>query len=213
MYTINKRYRNRSQNIVISHFQANLREYTIFSIIFLIGILFGIVFVNNLDNEQINEITEYITNSIINVKQNFNKYDILKNSIKNHIIIVTLLWLMGSTVIGLLLVYFIILFKGFGFGYTISSIISVLGTSKGIIFTVSTMFFKNIIVIPCIIALAVSGMKLNKSIIHNGKNENLKLAIIKHTIFSVFILLLLITTSCIEVHISQSMLNLFIKYI
>lgn len=213
MHTINKRYKSRSQNIIISHFQVNLREYTICSIIFLIGILFGIVFVNNLDNEQMSEITEYITNSIISIKQNFNKYDVLKASIKSHIIIVSLLWLMGSTVIGLLLVYFIVCFKGFCFGYTVSSIIGVLGTSKGILFTLSTMFFKNIIMIPCTIALAVSGMKLNKSIIHNGKNGNLKLEIIRHTSFSIFILLLLITTSCIEVHISQNILKLCIKNI
>ena len=57
----------------------------------------------------------------------------LKESIGNNIMLVFLLWLMGSTVIGLLLVYLIVCFKGFCFGYTVSSIIYVLGTGKYII--------------------------------------------------------------------------------
>ena len=120
---------------------------------------------------------------------------------------------MGSTVIGLLLVYLIVCFKGFCFGYTVSSIIYVLGTGKGIIFSIVTMFLRNIIAIPCIIALAVSGMKLYKSIMQDRRKENIKLEIVRHTLFCTFILILLVSSSFIETYITQSIFKYCINYI
>lgn len=215
MRNINRRYGKRYKNIIISHVQHNLKEYIIIGIIFIIGILLGIVFVNNLNEVQTEEIDLYITSSITALKENkdINELQTLQDSIKNNIIVATLLWLMGSTVIGLLLVYLIVCFKGFCFGYTISALIYVLGTGKGIIFFMCTMFLKNIIAIPCTIALAVSGMRLYKSIMQDRRKENIKLEVLRHTIFSAFILLLLITSSFIEVYTSQALLNYCIKYL
>ena len=119
---------------------------------------------------------------------------------------------MGSTVIGLLLVFFIVCFKGFCLGYTISSIIFVLGTGKGIILFIITMFLKNIIVIPGIICLTVSGMNVYKSIMKNRRKDNIKLEIIRHTLFATFILILLILSSFLEVYLSQAILKYCIKY-
>lgn len=210
-----REYQKSYKNILVTHVQNNIREYTIGCIIFVIGILLGVVFVNNLTEIQTDEISMYITDSITSLKQNtnLNSFEILKESIKNNIILVIFLWLMGSTVIGLLLVYLIICFKGFCFGYTISTIIFVLGTGKGTLFLISTMLLKNIIAIPCTIALAVSGMKLYKSIMQDRRKENVKIEVLRHTIFSLFILILLTISSFIEVYISHTILNYFIKYI
>lgn len=214
MRSLNKRYSKKYGGIIASHIQNNIREYTIGSIIFLIGLLLGIVFVNNLNDVQTTEISTYITDSISTIKgtENINELELLKESISNNIVLVILLWLMGSTVIGLLLVYLIVCFKGFCFGYTISSIIYVLGTGKGIVFFIVTMFLKNIIAIPCTIALAVSGMRLYKSIMQDRRKENIKLEVVRHTIFSIFILILLVLSSFIEVYISQSLLKYCVKW-
>lgn len=214
MRNINRRYNKKYKGIIISHVQNNIREYTIGSIIFLIGILLGIFFVNNLNEVQTFEISTYITDSISTIKEveKINQLAILKESIGNNIILVVLLWLMGSTVIGLLLVYLIVCFKGFCFGYTLSSIIYVLGTGKGILFFILTMFLKNIIAIPCTIALAVSGMRLYKSIMQDRRKENIKLEVVRHTIFSIFILILLVASSFIEVYVSQNLLKYSINW-
>lgn len=214
MRTINRRYSKKYSGIIASHVQNNIREYTIGSIIFLIGILLGIVFVNNFNELQTFEISTYITDSISTIKEakEINNFSLLKESIGNNIILVILLWLMGSTVIGLLLVHLIVCFKGFCFGYTLSSIVYVLGPSKGILFFILTMFLKNIIAIPCTIALAVSGMRLYKSIMQDRRKENIKLEVVRHTIFSLFILMLLIASSIIEVYISQNLLKYSINW-
>lgn len=205
----------RRNSIIKTHIENNLREYAIASIIFIIGILFGVIFINNLNDTQNNEIGNYINTSIENLKesQDINQLLFIKETIKENLTFVILLWLMGSTVIGLLLVYIIVAFKGFCLSYTISAIFHVLNNGKTIAMLVSTMLLKNIIVIPCTIALAVSGMKVYKSIMQDSRKENIKLEILRHTGFSIFILIILILSSLIEVYLSQLILKCCVKYI
>lgn len=205
----------RRNSIIKTHIENNLREYAIASIIFIIGILFGVIFINNLNDTQNNEIGNYISTSIENLKesQDINQLLFIKETIKENLTFVILLWLMGSTVIGLLLVYIIVAFKGFCLSYTISAIFHVLNNGKTIAMLVSTMLLKNIIVIPCTIALAVSGMKVYKSIMQDSRKENIKLEILRHTGFSIFILIILILSSLIEVYLSQLILKCCVKYI
>lgn len=205
----------RRNSIIKTHIENNLREYAIASTIFIIGILFGVIFINNLNDTQNNEIGNYISTSIENLKesQDINQLLFIKETIKENLTFVTLLWLMGSTVIGLLLVYIIVAFKGFCLSYTISAIFHVLNNGKTIAMLVSTMLLKNIIVIPCTIALAVSGMKVYKSIMQDRRKENIKLEILRHTCFSIFILIVLILSSLIEVYLSQLILKCCVKYI
>ena len=211
MGNIRRNYKRNSQvkSIIMSHVQNNIKEYTIASLIFIIGVLLGVVFLNNLNEVQTVEISDYITSSINTLKNNGD----IKESISGNITFVIILWLMGSTVIGLLLVYLIVCFKGFCFGYTVSSIIYVLGTGKGVIFSIVTMFLRNIIAIPCTIALAVSGMKLYKSIMQDRRKENIKLEIVRHTLFCTFILILLVVSSFIETYITQNIFKYYINYI
>ncbi len=205
----------RRNSIIKTHIENNLREYAIASIIFIIGILFGVIFINNLNDTQNNEIGNYINTLIENLKesQDINQLLFIKETIKENLTFVILLWLMGSTVIGLLLVYIIVAFKGFCLSYTISAIFHVLNNGKTIAMLVSTMLLKNIIVIPCTIALAVSGMKVYKSIMQDRRKENIKLEILRHTGFSIFILVVLILSSLIEVYLSQLILKCCVKYI
>ena len=95
----------------------------------------------------------------------------------------------GSTVIGVPFVYGIIAFRGFCIGFTASSIIATLGTQKGILFLCTSLLLQNILFIPCILALGVSGLKLYKSIIKDKRKENIKIEIYRHTIFSLMMLI------------------------
>lgn len=195
------------------HIQNNLKEYLIISTVFIVGIIIGIIFINK--TSQINEITEYIDSVVDSIKtnKNINEIFLLKSSIKKNVIWAILLWLMGSTVIGMLVVYIIIAFRGFSLGYTLSAIIATLKLGKGCLFIFTSMFIQYIIYIPSILALAVSGMKFYNSIINNRQRENIKLEILRHTIFSFFMMLLLILSSFIEVFISTKLLILLIDYI
>ena len=137
---------------------------------------------------------------------------LLMKSILNNLYITIILWFLGSTVIGFPLIYVVIGYKGYSIGYTISSIIATLGTGKGLIFIISTMLFQSIIYIPAILALSVSGIKLYKLIMADRRRENIKIQILKHTIFSIFIFIILIISSFVEAYISGGLTTMLIKY-
>ena len=87
-----------------------------------------------------------------------------------------------------------------------------MGFLKGLIFVLILILLQNLIFIPAILALGVSGFKLYKSIIKDKRKENIKLEMIRHTIFSIVMLIILIIASLIESFISTNIIKIFIKY-
>lgn len=87
-----------------------------------------------------------------------------------------------------------------------------MGLSKGMVFIIASLILQNILFIPAILALAVSGFKLYKSIVKDKRRENIKLEILRHTIFSFIMLVILMISSLIEILISTNILKIIIKY-
>ena len=203
------------KKVIQENIAKNIKIYTILVIIFMLGLIIGIVVVNNAKDAQKAEINDYI-NTFINDLKNGAKIDyfkLLKTSFENNFFTVLILWFMSSTVIGIPIVYGEIGYKGFCLGYTISSVVATLGTGKGILFVITSMLLHNIIFIPCLLLLAVSGINLYKSIIRDRRKENIKIEIIRHTIFSLIILAVLLIASLIETYISSNLLISIVKYL
>lgn len=207
--------RKRLKNIIGDHIIHHLRRYTIVVLLLFIGIILGVIFVNNLTDEQKVEIENYITTFITSLKEggSIDKIGLLLDSLKNNIGIGILLWFLGCTVIGIPILYLVIAFRGFCLGYTISTVIAILGTGKGSLLIASSMLLQNIFFIPCILALGVSGMKLYESIMKDKRRENIKLEIVRHTLFSLIMIMLLALSSVVEVYGSTNLLQFLIKYI
>ncbi|MCI8999756.1 MAG: stage II sporulation protein M [Clostridia bacterium] len=77
---------------------------------------------------------------------------------------------------------------------------------------VSSILLQNILFIPCILALAVSGMKLYKAIMKDKRRETIKLEITRHTIFSCILLMGLELAALVEVYLSSNLLEICSKY-
>ncbi len=144
---------------------------------------------------------------------NINLIELFKNSIFTYVILAIIIWFFGTTVIGIPVVFGIILYKGFGLGYTISVCIKLLGIQKGMTFVFSTIFLQNLIIIPAIIAIAVSGFKLYKSIVKDRRKDNIKLEILRHTLFSFIMCIVLCLGALVEVFVSTNILKAVIGYL
>ena len=201
-------------DILKNHVINNLKEYIIVSLIFLIGIFLGVMFINNSQETQRSEIQSYINTYIENSKQgNIETSNSLMINIKENIVLACLLWFAGTTIICMPIVLGIILFRGFCLGYTIAATISTIGFGKGIAFILTSLLFQNILFIPAILILGVSGIKLYKSIMKDKRKENIKVEIARHTVISSISLVILIFSAIIEVQISYNFLKLIIKYL
>lgn len=196
------------------HILNNKKEYIIVSVLFVIGIFLGVFFINNVGQEPRTQITEYL-NQFVEQLRNTKSLDtvqLLKSSIGQNIILAISLWFFGTTIIGIPVVFGIVAYRGFCLGYTISACISIMGMQKGILFILILLLLQNLLIIPAILALAVSGIKLYQSITKDKRKENVKLEMVRHTVFSFIMLIVLIISSVIEIFISTNILKLCIKY-
>lgn len=190
----------------------NLKSYVIIAVIFAVGIFLGVMLVNQTETKV--EIENYINTYIEETKtlQNGDYLGELQRDVKNNIVLVFSLWFAGTTIIGIPIVFGLILFRGFCLGYTIASCVYALGKIRGLIFIAITIFLQNIIFIPAIIILGVSCIKLYSSIVKDRRKENIKLSILKHSIISVMIFIVLMISSIIKIEISYRMIVNLIKY-
>ena len=214
MREIRKRQKGNVKDLIIRHLYDNFKLYLIVIIIFIVGIVAGVIFINNVNGEQATEIQNYITEFINLLKQDYHIDTglLLKKSLSDNLILIITMWLLGSTVIGIPIVMGIVLFRGFCIGYSVSAIIATLGVQKGILFFTVTMLLHNLIFIPVIICMTISCMKLYKSIMKDRRRENIKLEIIRHTLISIMLSLLLVVASLVESYVSTNLLMLTIKF-
>lgn len=203
------------KNAITEYTKRNSKEYILVSLIFIIGLFLGIMTINNASEEKGLAVTSYIGEFIEKFKEmeNVDTLDLLTTSIKSNIFLTIIIWLAGTTIIGMPIVLGIVLFRGFCVGFTISSTIFTLGVQKGIMFCLSSIFLQNILFIPALITMGVSSIKLYKSIINDRKKENIKIEIVRHTAISIMMLCILLTSSFIETEISTRLLQIEIKHI
>lgn len=214
---MSKRFYQKSKmgTILSNHILNNKRGYFIVTILFFIGIMIGVMFMNHSDSNQIEEISNYF-NELVNQMKQYSNTDFLKllqQSILSNFVITILLWFGASTIIGIPVVYGTVLVKGFSLGYTMSSILYYFGTGKGILVAMSSLLLHNIIFIPTMLATGVSGIKLYSSIMKNKNRENIKLEIIRHTLFCTLMLLLMLISALVEIYGSTVIFTALLKNI
>lgn len=157
MRNLGKKRNSKVKEIFVAHIKNNIREYSIIVLLFLIGLICGIIFVNNASQSQIEDITSYLNDFTNSLKANaeIDKGVLLKDCLISNFLLVLALWFVGSTVIGIPIVYGIILYRGFCLGYTISSVVATLGIGKrnsiyyNINFTTKYYFYPLYISIGC----------------------------------------------------------------
>ena len=200
-------------NIIKEEIISNYKSYILVIILFSVGLFLGVLFINQTENQE--NVIKYINTYIDEIKISESNSTIvqLKTDIKNNIFLVFILWFAGTTIVGIPIVFGIIIARGFCLGYTISACVITLGKIKGLIFVLLTIFLQNLILIPALLFLGVSSIKLYKSIVKDRRKENIKVSILKHSIVSIFILIILIISSLIKIEISYRLILLFAKNI
>lgn len=198
-----------------NHIRENIKEYIILLLIFIIGLIIGTMILNNSNDMQKQEISDYL-NDFTSKVQEGSKPDYGKmfiKIIKKNLILVIIMAFLGVSIIGLPGLYIIIGYKGFSFGYTISAVLAVMGTYKGMLLATTLMLLSKVVELPALFLLAISGIKMLKAIIKDRRIENVRYEGIKFSIRILVSLALLTVSGLIETYLSSNLFISIAKYL
>lgn len=142
---------------------------------FVLGVSAGAFTVNGLSTMQRDELSNYFQGflQLLN-NQNLESSELFSTALVENLKLVGILWILGVTIIGIPFIFIIMGVKGFITGFSSGFIINVLGL-KGVLFTTFALLPKEIIIVPCLIAIGVNGINFSLHIAKNrSANDNLK---------------------------------------
>lgn len=185
---------------------------TFLNVIAIVGIIAGSIFMIVLsknDKETVlNSIKDFF-DKLINNKFNF--VGTLKNTVISNFLFSFIIWVIGISVVGVLIVIFIIFYKSFTLGFTISSIIytySIKGTLLALIYVFPHLVI-NLLVLLYLSSYSIKlSIILIKSILRKD-NLNFKAFINNYSKVFLISIIFLIVTSLYESFISPIILRYF----
>lgn len=183
--------------------------------IIILGIISGSLFLVVLKDTDHNLVIEKINTFFTNINtNNINNIEAFKNAFIENIIFVILIWILGMSIIGIIINIFIIYLKGFIIGFSLSSFFLVY-KYKGLLAALIYVFPTSIINILVCLLLGVYSVlftiNLWKIIFLKEKNYNMKKFIKKYFLLLILCIILILISSLTEGFLVPSLLKLVIK--
>ena len=188
---------------------------TFIMFIIILGIISGALFLVVLKDTDHNLVIEKINTFFTNINtNNINNIEAFKNAFIENIIFVILIWILGMSIIGIIINIFIIYLKGFIIGFSLSSFFLVY-KYKGLLAALIYVFPTSIINILVCLLLGVYSVlftiNLWKIIFLKEKNYNMKKFIKKYFLLLILCIILILISSLTEGFLVPSLLKLVIK--
>lgn len=198
-------------SIILPNKKINL--FTIFIII--LGIISGSIFLVILSSNDkevvISKISDFMNNINTN---NINNLKAFKDSLIENTIYIILVWILGASMIGIIINIFLTYLRGFIAGFSISAFI-LLYKYKGIVASIIYVFPTTIINLLITILIGVYSFNftilLYKSLFNKSNNIILKRSIKKYFIILLISIGLAVISSLSEAFLLPSLMKLVIK--
>lgn len=200
--------------VIKEHIKNNKFTYLSLFLLYITGIVFGAFAVNDMDFQQLQDISKYF-NGFLKLfdSSQINQLSLFKISILDNIKVIVMFWLLGFTVIGFPLYYIVICIRGFCTGFSSGVIMGILG-AKGIMISSICFLPKEIIIIPCLIAIGANGIKLSRAILRScimktdKKEDGIKQRIIPYSFVTLFFSIFIFAATLFDAFISPSALKI-----
>jgi stage II sporulation protein M len=206
---------NYFSRILKDYFKRNIIQYIFLSLILISGIIAGSITVNFLSDIQSVNLQRYISGFLANVNDVSVDYSsIFFLSMSNNLKTAVLLILLGLSVIGIPFILAVILFRGFILGFTVAFLIEELG-AKGLILSILSIFPQNLIILPCMISIGVTGLTFASTVIKNRTKryqEDYRQVISGYMLLNLIFSFFLVISGLIEGYISPVFIKLFSNY-
>lgn len=202
--------RNNIFKLIIPNTRTNIIAFSVF----IIGITTGSIFIMLINTNDKSLIVEHITNFFENVNSsNYSYLDSLKNILSLNYFYVIVIWILGLSILGILVNMFLTYLKGFIIGFTTSSLIITYGF-KSILAVILYIIPHTLINSLVIIVLTIYSITFSKYLliqIFQKKDMKTKNFMKKYLIILLIAISLTLVSSISEVYLFPFLLKLIIK--
>ena len=198
---------NRGLAIIIPDKKVN----TFIMFIIILGIISGSLFLVVLKDTDRNLVIEKINTFFTNINTNIEAF---KNAFIENIIFVILVWILGMSIIGIIINIFMIYLKGFIIGFSLSSFFLVYkykGLLAALIYTFPTSIINILVCLLLGVYSVLFTINLWKIIFLKEKDYNMKKFIKKYFLILILCIILILISSLTESFLVPSLLKLVIK--
>lgn len=202
--------RNNIFKLIIPNTRTNIIAFSVF----IIGITTGSIFIMLINTNDKSLIVEHITKFFENVNSsNYSYLDSLKNILSLNYFYVIVIWILGLSILGILVNMFLTYLKGFIIGFTTSSLIITYGF-KSILAVILYIIPHTLINSLVIIILTIYSITFSRYLliqIFQKKDMKTKNFMKKYLIILLIAISLTLISSISEVYLFPFLLKLIIK--
>jgi stage II sporulation protein M len=201
------------RDILKDHISNNRNAFMFLLAAFILGVSAGAFTVNGLSTMQRDELTDYFQGFLqLFNNQNVKSSELLSIAFLDNMKLVGLIWILGVTIIGLPFIFIILGIRGFITGFSSGYIISAMGL-KGVFFTGLTLLPKEIIIVPCLIAIGVNGINFSLRIAKNKSTElnqkkSLKSAFVSYCFVTAFFSCIILAGIIFDSYITPTLIRI-----
>ena len=202
--------RNNIFKLIIPNTRTNIIAFSVF----IIGIITGSIFIMVINTNDKSLVVEHITKFFSNVNSsNYSYLDSLKNMLSLNYFYVIVIWVLGLSILGILVNIFLTYLKGFIIGFTTSSLIITYGF-KSILAVILYIIPHTLINSLVIIILTIYSITFSRYLliqIFQKKDMKTKNFMKKYLIILLIAVALTLVSSISEVYLFPFLLKLIIK--
>lgn len=201
---------NNIKNIIFPSKKINIFVITIL----FLGVISGAIFSNIIDLNDKKLVLDKIQIFISNIdNQSINSIIAFKNSIITNLTYSTIIWILGMTIIGIIINIFLLYLKGFIFGFSLSAFILTY-SYKGIILSILYTLFGQLLNLIVIMILTIYSIMFTVNYIkqiRSKQNLNLPKFFKNYTLIFVITLIITLISSISEAFLFPTLIKIIIK--
>lgn len=197
------------------HIRENLTAYIILFVFFVLGTVLGGYITGTYNKDSVLHLKEFFDESFGVFKGSTPDYNsIFKNTFASGVSELLFVWILGFTVIGLPVIFFISARAGFMLGFVGAFTVSIYSW-KGILITLSLIGIKCLIYIPFLFLMSAKGISVSLLLTKMlfGKiryRSDFKYTFLSYLSFLPVMLLVLILYSLLEAYLSANLIALIV---
>lgn len=156
------------ERAITEYLRSNMGMFILVCLFFVIGVVIGTVTVGFLDTAQKAQLANFLRLSIRTVAYDdvLDRGLVVRASLVGNCKLLFVNWILGMTVIGLVLIPLVVIAKGFTIGFTVAFIVEELGL-EGVILSLVSIFPPNFFAVPAVLLSATAGMSLSKILLRH----------------------------------------------